>query len=132
MQARGDTYRWHSLGCRVSSSLLRAQTVSSCSVQLKTSRSRWHCRVLHWKDKGKFSLLSGREESHFAFSSSLKLFHYSKVSEMRLIKNAKCPWTEKIAETHSEQNCKRQKVGLESLVVPGVTCVTLLCPLQTE
>lgn len=53
-RARGDTHRWHSPGCRVSSSLLRARTVSSCSAQLKTSRSRWHCRVLRGEDKGEF------------------------------------------------------------------------------
>lgn len=53
---RDDTHRWHSPACRTSSSLLRALTVSSCSVELKTSRSRWHCRALRCKDKTKFSI----------------------------------------------------------------------------
>lgn len=41
-----STYRWHSPACRIKSSLFLALMVNSCSVELKTSRSRWHCRVL--------------------------------------------------------------------------------------
>lgn len=39
------------------------------------------------------SLATAREESDFAFASSPKISHCWKVSETRLIKNAKCPWT---------------------------------------
>lgn len=39
------------------------------------------------------SLATAGEESDFAFASSPKISHCWKVSETRLIKNAKCPWT---------------------------------------
>lgn len=47
-----STHRWHSPACRIKSSLFLALMVSSCSVELKTSRRRWHCRVLcRWRGK---------------------------------------------------------------------------------
>lgn len=49
-----STHRWHSPACRIKSSLFLALMVNSCSEELKTSRRRWHCRVLfRWREKKK-------------------------------------------------------------------------------
>ncbi len=39
-------YLWHSLACSTRSWFFLADSVSSCSVELNTSSSRWHWRVL--------------------------------------------------------------------------------------
>lgn len=45
-QRMGRTHLWHSLAWRTRAWLFLALTVSSCSVGLKMSSRRWHCRVL--------------------------------------------------------------------------------------
>lgn len=84
-----DTYRWHSPACRMSSSLPRALRLSSCSVALKTSRSRWHCRVLQGETREAQNRLAPRGERLCLLSPEGP--PCVRVSGLRFITNARAP-----------------------------------------
>lgn len=129
----GDTHRWHSPACRMSSSLPRALTVSSCSVELKTSRSRWHCRVLQRRQKKVEDLLEAKDESNLGFFSFQKASHCLRMSEVQCIKMSHA-LDIKDYRGSLWANCELCKIGLgiRSCLVPGTHPYNPGCPLHTK
>ena len=76
-----STHLWHSLAWRTKSWLFLALTVSSCSVGLKMSSSRWQWRVL-WTHTAKFVSVS---TDHYEMVLSPNVFiHYTQQNSNKL------------------------------------------------